>query len=345
MSTSASKIQWTDKTLNPTRGCSIISDGCRFCYAQRQAYRFSGPGQPYEGLVRMTSAGPKWTGKIRLVPEALEEPLRWRKPARIFIDSMSDLFHEDVPFGFVDQMMAVIALTPRHSYQLLTKRPDRMLDYFSDKLFAKADTAASRLSAASYRTFLSEEADCQTANSINGVLGKGHNVGWPMRNLWIGTSVENQATADDRIPLLLQTPAAVRFLSCEPLLECLDLAAALSDQVPTKEQVDGPHGLHYLRHGAPGVDWVIAGGESGPGARPCGLEWIRDIARQCEAAHVPCFVKQLGSRPLVKEADPPSYPPRRSEHSSRAQYLTLRDKKGGDPSEWPGAFPREFPDA
>lgn len=170
-----SKIEWTDRTWNPIRGCSLVSPGCTNCYAMRQVHRFDHPGGPYEGLTRMTEHGPVWTGKVRVVEEALAEPPSWRKPCRVFVNSMSDLFHEGVPAEFIDRVFAVMQLARRHTFQILTKQPHRM---------------------ALHR---------------------------PPANVWLGVSVENQATADERIPLLLQTPAAVRFLSVEPLLEAVDL--------------------------------------------------------------------------------------------------------------------------
>jgi protein gp37 len=255
-----SKIQWTDRTWNPVRGCSRVSAGCERCYAERLAYRFNGPAQPYEGLTRMTRYGPVWTGKLRLVPEVLQEPLRWRKPCRVFVNSMSDLFHEAVPQEFIDRVFSVMAEARLHIFQILTKRPGRMLE-----------------------------------------IARRHA---PLSNVWLGVSVENQAMADERIPLLLDTPAAVRFLSVEPLL--------------------GPVNI-FRRNGCVPIGWVIVGGESGPGARPCDVEWIRDLVCQCRGADVPAFVKQLGTQPLGLE-------------------YCLRDHKGGNPAEWPEHLRvREYP--
>jgi len=287
MSTIKSNIQWTDRTWNPVRGCSLVSPGCTNCYAMKQAHRFSGAGKPFEGLTRMTEHGPVWTGKVRIVPEALNEPLRWRKPQKVFVNSMSDLFHEDVPTDFVDQVFAIMALAKEHTFQILTKRPAEMRRYLESKDPCCLASAAP------------EKYPC-SASYIE-------DRPWPLPNVWLGVSVENQATADDRIPILLQTPAAVRFLSCEPLLERIDL--------PMR-----------------GIGWVIVGGESGPGARPCNVEWIRDLVRQCRAAVVPPFVKQLGAKPL--------YDDRRDE----VPLCWPRDRKGGDPTEWPEDFRiREYP--
>ena len=208
------KIQWTDRTWNPVRGCSLVSAGCANCYAMKQAHRFSKTGQPYAGLTEIGPHGPRWNGNIMLVPEALEEPLRWKTPARVFVNSMSDLFHEDVPDSFIDQVMRAMANTKRHTYQVLTKRPARMLAYLSG-WWKRC-----------YQDF--ETGEYIPVNQCP--------------HIWFGVSVENQETADERIPLLLQTPAAVRFVSAEPLL--------------------GPVDLERYLVGSPALDWVIVGGES-----------------------------------------------------------------------------------
>lgn len=228
-------IEWATDTWNPVRGCAPVSEGCRNCYAMRQAHRFSGPGMPYEGLTRATSDGPKWTGKVRLVPELIEAPLRWRKPRRVFVNSMSDLFHPEVPDGFITHVWSVMRQAKQHTFLILTKRPERM-----------AAWAAQWCHAGGF-----------------GVL----------RNVWLGVSCEDQATADERIPHLLATPAAVKFVSAEPLLGQIDL---------TKVE-------EYAR-----LSWVIAGGESGPGSRPCHPEWVRSLRDQCQAAGVAFFYKQWG---------------------------------------------------
>lgn len=274
-------IQWTDKTWNPVRGCSVVSPGCRSCYAMKQAHRFSGPGQPYEGLTKLSGrSGPQWTGQIRLVEDALLEPLRWRKPARVFVNSMSDLFHEGVPDRFLQDVFQVMSATPQHTYQVLTKRPERMRHWIA-------------------RTFTGEV--CQ--------------------NVWLGVSVEDQQRADERIPLLLQTPAAVRFVSAEPLLGPLDLAPFFDGVLTDFSKRDYP--LH----------WVIVGGESGPGARPCDVDWVRSIVHQCRASGVPVFVKQLGAKPAGWWSN-----------SLGPRIGVLRNRKGGDPAEWPADLRvREWP--
>jgi len=245
-----------------------------------------------------------WT--VVLHPDRINQPLQWRKPRRIFVNSLSDLFHEDVPDEFIERVFQVMYKADQHTFQLLTKRPERMLDWISRSSYL-----------------------CNA----------------PIPNVWLGVSIENQETADERIQILLQTPAAVRFVSAEPLLGVVDFHSIKSER--------GYYDLMY-RYG-PGlfdrqsrricdakIDWVICGGESGPGARPCDVAWIRSIVQQCKWAGVPCFVKQLGSKPF-SEADHIS-------HKANAQkmengfYRFLNDRKGGNWDEWPEDLRvREFP--
>lgn len=242
-----SKIEWTDATWNPIRGCTKVSAGCAHCYAETLAERFRGtPGHPFEHGF-----------DLRLVPEKLEDPLRWTKPRRIFVNSISDLFHEDVPDEYIKQVCDVMLRANWHTYQALTKRADRMAALLSGELRGAAEAS----------------------------------------HIWWGVSVEDQQAADERIPLLLQTPAAVRFVSCEPLLGPVDLRSIHAGDA-------GPDGnkwmdaLMELYCGDPtmgrGIDWVIVGGESGHGARPMHPAWPRNIRDQCVAAGVPFFFKQWG---------------------------------------------------
>ena len=267
-----SEISWTDATWNPVRGCSLVSEGCRSCYAMKQAHRFSSPGQPYEGLTRLGPRGPTWTGTIRLVPEKLMEPLKWKKPRRIFVNSMSDLFHEDVPDEYIDRVFAVMALSPQHTFQVLTKRADRMLRYCTTignddgEYEPDLDGEALRdamIEGEAQRLFVELGGSTHTADYLA--------VHQPLPNVWLGVSVENQKCADERIPLLLETPAAVRFISAEPLLGPLDLRQLLGR-----------------------LSWVIAGGESGSRARPMDPSWVLNIRDQCLNAAVPFFFKQWG---------------------------------------------------
>lgn len=280
-----SNIEWTDATWNPLRGCSRISPGCRFCYAERVASRFSGAGQPYDGLIHETTKG--WNGTVRFIRDVLEQPLRWKRPRRIFVNSMSDLFHDNVADEWIDEIFAVMALAPQHVFQVLTKRPERMLSYFR-RLDAAADswrpnTATGAFNARDVLNF----AHMHRKNGFGTPLPDA----WPLPNLWLGVSVENQATADERIPLLLQAPGAVRWLSCEPLLGPVDLG------MPSR---------HAASANAPApsrIDWVVAGGESGPRARPMHPEWARSLRDQCTAEGVPFFYKQWGEWEVASAAN------------------------------------------
>jgi protein gp37 len=299
-------IEWTDATWNPIRGCSRVSEGCRNCYAEAVANRFCGPGSPYEGVVQIDAMGKglgKWNGEIKFVEKRLLDPLRWKKPQRIFVNSMSDLFHPNVTDEMIDKMFAVMALCPQHTFQVLTKRPERMLAWFTDH----------------YRQFSpgARELVHTYVKHIPGYDGEHpkwmrraiHAMDvWPLPNVQLGVSVENQPTADARIPLLLQTPASVRFISAEPFLGSIDLESSLGGT----RWIGGQRGCAGEHHGrgtpecprtlhhhhddrcAPGLDWVIVGGESGPGARPMHPDWARSLRDQCVAAWVPFFFKQWG---------------------------------------------------
>ena len=512
-------IEWTDVTWNPVRGCTKVSPGCAHCYAETFAERFRGvPGHPYEQGF-----------DLRLVPEKLTEPLHWRKPRRVFVNSMSDLFHEDVPDEFIDQVFAVMALAPQHTFQVLTKRAERMRDYLSGpevpgRVMRAADaldvqrqvkamgdeqrravdgfpgyyvsdrghvyleggsetcvrcgsripdaalatrkycaskcrqadaydlktgrlpnrpttyrrlrpqagesghlrvqlTAASGetvrrlvhrlvLSAFSREPAQSEETCHRDEDPSNNALlnlrwgtrvqnrddrrrhgrarswskltfeevevirhrlscghpaeqiGRSFNVSgtqirnigrgdqwattgdlpWPLPQAWVGVSVENQATADERIPLLRQIPAAVRFLSCEPLLGPVALRVYLRQFLPDgfiPALASGPYDQDTL---SPKVDWVIVGGESGPKARPCDVSWIRSIRYQCRAAEVPLFIKQLGSCALDPENGLAGALLKVPEDAAGLVSRRLKDRKGGDISEFPEDLRvREFP--
>lgn len=215
-----SKIEWTDATWNPIRGCTKISPGCAHCYAETFAERFRGvPGHPFEHGF-----------DLRLVPEKLGDPLRWESPRMIFVNSMSDLFHPQVPDEYIEKVARVMTAANWHTYQVLTKRADRMQALLKGKL----------------------------------------NFTTKKKHIWWGVSVENRKHGLPRLDLLRESPAMIRFLSVEPLLENL-----------------GPLELH-------GINWVIVGGESGPGARPMNVDWVRDIRNQCQKANVAFFFKQWG---------------------------------------------------
>lgn len=215
-----STIEWTDATWNPVRGCTKISPGCDHCYAETFAERFRGvPGHPYEQGF-----------DLKLIPEKLAEPLRWNEPKSVFVNSMSDLFHQDVPDAYVEQVARVMQTAHWHTYQVLTKRAGRMRTLLQTRLAWAAD----------------------------------------LPHIWCGVSVENRQHGLPRIDILRNTPAIVRFLSVEPLLE--DLGTVNLD----------------------GIHWMIVGGESGPGARPMHKEWVRSLQQQCESAGVHFFFKQWG---------------------------------------------------
>jgi protein gp37 len=338
-----SSIEWTDKTWNPVRGCSIVSPGCVHCYAMKQAHRFSGPGRAYEGLTKLTAAGPQWTGRVACDESKLLEPLSWRKPCLVFVNSMSDLFHEDVPDAFIDQVFAVMALAPQHTFQILTKRAARMRQYFAvDEVdLRKRWGNAARTSpfTADLIWIWNEEAIETFSEFVPAAPAP-----VPLPNVWLGVSCEDQQRADERIPLLLQTPAAVRFISAEPLLGPLNLREMAAVDDWHVDALDTPDPSRRLR-------WVIVGGESGPGARPCDLAWVRSIVQQCRAAGVACFVKQLGAwikwPPVGVDQgfiDRTRLDPIFLKHAPPVAF-GLCDRKGGDISEFPPDLRvREYPE-
>jgi protein gp37 len=288
-------IEWTDSTWNPLRGCSRVSEGCRNCYAETMAARFSGPGQPHAGLAVMRNGKPSWTGKVELVEKHLLNPLKWKpgqpiydattgkrvgndasRPRRIFVNSMSDLFHEDVTDEMRDRIFAVMGLCPQHVFQVLTKRPERMLAYFAKPNGFRFTWREGYIQNAGYAI----KPEGHFALSV-----------WPLPNVWLGVSVENQAAADERIPLLLQTPAAVRFISAEPLLGLVNLFWPNHYLSLNRRVVFGQLGKERIYDG---LDWVICGGESGPGARPMQEDWVRSLLNRCQGTNVPFFFKQWG---------------------------------------------------
>ncbi len=314
-------IEWTDATWNPLRGCSRVSVGCRNCYAEIMAARFSKPGQWGHGLanmVRVHHTGQidhRWTGKVILVKDQLDQPLRWKKPRRIFVNSTSDLFHEAVPDEWIDQVFAVMALAPQHTFQVLTKRPERMRAYLAASRSSVICREAFDLVCEDYianpKSRLGDQ--CIMTGDIP------HLRDWPLPNVWLGTSIEDQATADTRIPHLLSTPAAVRFISAEPLLGPVTLVDRDPIKLVTGKDA-APESRFYVSmlrgwgkdpYALPGLDWVICGGESGPGALPMHPDWARSLRDQCQAAGVAFFFKQWGEWAPVKTTghDDPRYPP------------------------------------
>jgi protein gp37 len=249
-------IEWTDQVWNPTTGCDRVSPGCDNCYALTMAKRLKGMRQArYQNDGDPRTSGPGFGLTVHL--DALNLPLRWRKPRRVFVNSMSDLLHKNVPDDFLAQIFGVMAACPRHTFQVLTKRHGRMRSLLTSPDFERAVQAA---------------AEQRAATDLWTPPPGATPMHWPLPNVWLGVSAEDQKHADLRIPALLDAPAALRFLSCEPLLSPVDLSRWLDPSC-----------------------WVIIGGESGPGARLCDPEWIRSLVTQCQAAEVPAFVKQLGS--------------------------------------------------
>ncbi len=265
-------ISWTNETWNPTVGCTHVSPGCDGCYAARLASGRLKHVPEYAGLAR----DGRFTGEVRVLPDRLGLPLRWRKPRRVFVDSMSDLFHRDVPDAHIARVFATMALAGDHVFQVLTKRHARMKALLNDPEFPRlvATEGAFRLA--------------------RGQAGAGPVVEeWPLPNVWLGVSVEDQHWANLRVPALVHTPAAVRFLSCEPLLGPIDLMPTYPGTV---------HGPDWLAD----IDWVIVGGESGPGARPMDPAWARDLRDQCVVAGVAFHMKQLGAAAAQRQGAPGS---------------------------------------
>ena len=253
-----SGIHWTDATWNPTTGCTKVSPGCKYCYAKHKVWpRLSkNPATVYYG---------RKFEDVQVHPERLNQPLQWKRPRMIFVNSMSDLFHESLPYVFIYKVFETMARCPQHIFQILTKRPARMLDFLTNVKTLQLAIDSSQ-------------------------LWERHPL--PLPNVWLGVSVENQETADERIPLLLETPAAIRWLSCEPLLGPLDLRK---------------HG--DLDRVQCGIDWIVVGGESGSRARPMREQWALSIRRQCKVAGVPFFMKQGSQANWPHYHDFNSFPP------------------------------------
>lgn len=275
-----SNIEWTEATWNPTVGCWPVSPGCLHCYAATMTKRLAAMGQKdYAGL--LNDRGDHFNGLMRELPHKLDIPLKRKKPTMYFVNSMSDLFDEQISDEFLNRVFEVMERCTQHTFQVLTKRAKRLAEYVGWRWGKRED-------------------------------GPGHRI--PARNIWLGVSAEDQQRADDRIPWLLKTPAAVRFVSAEPLLGPVDFMGMLAFT----------DGLGSER----GVDWVIVGGESGVGCRPCHLDWIRSIVEQCSWSDAACFVKQLGGNPRF---------------SNDVEFF-IDSKKGGDMDEWPADLRvRQYP--
>ncbi len=328
----STKIAWTDKTWNPVTGCAKVSSGCKNCYAEGVANRFWATQYPE------VDGRPRRFTDVLCHPERLERPLHWTKPRRVFVNSMSDLFHEDVPDEFIDRVFAVMALSPQHTFQVLTKRPERMRQYISARrveemskvhrqiimgpLFVPAEMAKGTLFAGG------------GAGLTGGMASESgrwaHDPStfpWPLPNVWLGVSIEDQETADARIPELLATPAAVRWVSLEPQLGPVDFTAIrcpngcdppdyCNDCYPDGREATGT--FDALQADWP--FWVVQGFESGPKARPGDVQWARDVRDQCKDAGTAYFLKQLGRAP----------------HEGGEDWTNrFKSRAGSDESEWP----------
>ena len=299
-------IEWADATVNAINGCSILTPGCAHCYAMKLAGTRLRNHPSRAGLTDDSKAGPVWNGKVRLHEPALLQPLKWRRPRTIFWNAHGDTFHHAVPDIWIDRMFAVMALTPQHQHLVLTKRSARM------RIYVESDGRAGHI-----------------INEALAIKELPHHWHWPLPNVWLGVSVEDQARANNRIPELLQTPAAGRFLSCEPLLGPIDLARIFdpyADECYTGEisrgRLNALTGTYYVECPEDDGSWVhccgpdapqrgfdpngrwegngrihgvIVGGESGPGSRPMHPDWARQIRDDCAAASVDFHFKQWGN--------------------------------------------------
>lgn len=351
-----SKIEWTEATWNPIVGCSLVSPGCTNCYAMRMAARLERMGQKrYRGLTKPSKAGPVWTGKMRLVEEALTLPLRRRKPTTWFVNSMSDLFHENVPDEWIDRVFAVMALCPQHTFQVLTKRASRMREWFEERWqpapaqrvqflnLPPVDVPAEPSGDDRHERVYQAAGEFLDLDTVSDRFwnpdGSRKWPGWPLPNVWLGISAEDQRRADERVPDLLATPAAVRFVSAEPLLGPIDFEAmpfsegdprhkwsALTGQAIMHATGEDGHPDFTVRMTnpiKPHLDWIIVGGESGPGARPMHPDWARRIRDACAATSIAFHFKQHGAWTVAmdREAQDPDW---------RADYSrTLNDGQHG----------------
>jgi protein gp37 len=302
------KIEWTDATWNPVTGCSVTSPGCTNCYAMKLAGTRLRHHPSRAGLTRDSKAGPVWTGEVRFNEQWLTDPLRWKRPRRIFVCAHSDLFHEDVPDEWIDRVFAVMALAPQHTFQVLTKRSARMCEYFE----ARRDgdpwaEAADHI--ADLRNMVDHPAVLEPRDL-------------PLPNVWLGVSVEDQARADERIPDLLTTPAAVRFISAEPLLGPVDLTN-ITGAEKSRE------------YGSPVHGWSAIWKNNGIGARPMHPDWARSLRDQCHAAGVAFHFKQWGLfAPWGSEVPPVDYRESPGAVAWPDGSVTL---EGGDPTTRGGA--------
>lgn len=339
-----SKISWTDASWNPVRGCSRVSPGCDNCYAIGVAHRYKWG----DGLtrIRRSDGEADWSGELHFIDKTMEQPLRWRRPRKVFVCSGADLFHDKVPFEYIGAIFGVMGGAPDHRFQVLTKRPGRARDFFRwlesheeppwEVCLKLAGRKVGRIAA------------------LNAALlwSKHHlDTAWPFANVWLGVSVEDQQRAEERLPLLMECPASVHWVSAEPLLEHVNLhewlpapphSRALAHTHRTGHPVGGDENssdcfkckTKWTPQG-PAINWLVVGGESGPGARPFDLGWAEVLRDQCDATGAAFFLKQLGA-----------FAQRRVEHEDGHTTSRIRteDRKGENPSEWPRDLRiREYP--
>lgn len=339
-------IEWTDATWNPITGCSVVSPGCTNCYAMKLAGTRLQHHPSRAGLTVASKSGPVWNGKVRLNREWLYQPLEWKKPRMVFVCAHGDLFHEDVPDEWILDIFTIMAIAKQHTFQVLTKRADRMREFLS--------RPEDDLLEAIYTNWYSFDGGAREVWS------------WPLPNVWLGVSVEDQKRADERIPALLNTPAAIRWVSAEPLLgpvrldrigQFVDTFAdcgghpvpelPLDTQDATwlnpfkgkwEAEARAPDGSSRgpldagLLHDGGRLDWVVAGGESGKGARPMHPDWARSLRDQCAAAGIPFFFKQWGNWNQVYDRDVADPDWRRCDVVQRenphGQWLNLKGGQG-----------------
>lgn len=296
------------RVWNFTRGCNRVSPGCGDgepgpgggCYAERQAYRFSGPGQPYEGLVTLGKNGPRWTGTTAFLADKLAEPLSVRAPSRWFVDSMSDAFHDNFTDEQIASAFGIMAAASQHTFLLLTKRAARMAKWYAWLEREARECNGGRGTSAVARCLVEAQKRCdhRALRNTDPIFAQP----WPLPNVHLLVSVETQRYADERIPLLLQCPAVVHGVSVEPILGPLDLGAWL-----------------------PRLQWAILGGEGGPRSRPCPVERIRFLLRQAKSARCPVFVKQLGSAATLNGVELPLKHPRGGDPREWPSDLNVRE--------------------
>lgn len=384
MSTKETGISWTDFTWNPTRGCNLASPGCLNCYAMKLAWRFAGLGMPYAGLVRMGKRGPQWTGDTRFVLRALAEPLGWHGQPVVFIDSMSDLFLHDFTDVQIAAVFGVVAVTPAIRYMLLTKRAERMRSWFEriahpaplagEEVLPKSapggeqlklgaaepaapirwsrETIALRCALMAARLLRDGGMAKEAGRIMEAAIGaqEAGPMPWPLTNLAVGVSVENQEWANRRVPELARVPAAMRFVSQEPTLElvvygvdedatanrlglftCPKCRGSGENHTGSMDVSGYPQGTscRHCAGGGSAIDLVIFGGESGAGARPCAIEALQAGVAECRRAGVAPYVKQVGRIPTA----------------GLTQLRLRASQKGDDPAEWPADLRvQEMPD-